>query len=148
MKICIASDHAGVELKTSVSSFLKALSYHVVDLGPYSIDSVDYPDYALKVAKQVASNECQMGVLICGTGLGMSYTANKVKGIRAALCTNEFMARMAKEHNDANILVLGARVVGLDLALSITHVFFNTAFTKNERHINRINKITGIENSC
>jgi len=148
MKICIASDHAGVELKGSVAGFLKDLSYQVVDLGPNSVDSVDYPDYALKVAKQVANNECQMGVLICGTGLGMSYSANKVKGVRAALCTNEFMARMAKEHNDANVLVLGARVVGLDLALSITHVFFNTAFSKSERHINRINKITNIEKSC
>jgi ribose 5-phosphate isomerase B len=148
MKICIASDHAGVDLKTSIAGFLKDLSFQVVDLGPFSIDSVDYPDYALQVANKVAANECQMGVLICGTGLGMSYTANKVKGIRAALCTNEFMARMAKEHNDANILVLGARVVGLDLALSITHVFFTTAFTKNERHIKRINKITNIEKSC
>lgn len=148
MKISIASDHAGFELKGKVAGFLKDLSYDVSDLGPYSMDSVDYPDYALQVAKSVVANECQMGVLICGTGLGMSYSANKVNGIRAALCTNEFMARMAKEHNDANILVLGARVIGLDLALAITQVFFNTPFSKNERHINRIKKITNIEKSC
>ena len=89
-----------------------------------------------------------MGVLICGTGLGMSYTANKVKGIRAAPCYNELMARMAKEHNDANILVLGARIVGVDLALSITQVFFDTAFSKNERHIKRLKKIKDFEATC
>ena len=148
MKIYIASDHAGVDLKTHIVSFLKDLTFEVTDIGPYSLDSVDYPDYAIKVANSVASNECQMGVLICGTGLGMSYTANKVKGIRAANCTNEFMARMAKEHNDANILVLGARVIGLDLALSITQVFFNTPFSKNIRHINRLKKISNFEESC
>ena len=133
MKVCIASDHAGFDLKLKVIGLLKDLTYEVTDFGPYSLDPVDYPDYGVKVAKSVASKEHQMGVLICGTGLGMSYSANKVKGIRAALCTNEFMARMAKEHNDANILVLGARVVGLDLALSITQVFFSTPFSKSER---------------
>ena len=148
MKVCIASDHAGVELKSKLVSFLKALTYDVVDMGPSSVDSVDYPDYALKASEAVSRGECQMGVLICGTGLGMSYTANKVKGIRAALCTNEFMARMAKEHNDANILVLGARVVGTDLALSITQVFFSTPFSQNERHVNRLKKISFYESNC
>lgn len=148
MKVCIASDHAGFELKAKVIGLLKDLTYEVTDLGPFSLDPVDYPDYGLQVAKSVAKKEHHMGVLICGTGLGMSYTANKVKGIRAALCTNEFMARMAKEHNDANVLVLGARVIGLDLALSITQVFFNTPFSKSERHIKRIKKITGYEESC
>lgn len=148
MKICIGSDHAGFELKGKVIGLLKDLGYVVSDFGPSSLESVDYPDYGLAVAQEVAKDSEQMGVLICGTGLGMSYTANKVKGIRAALCTNEFMARMAKEHNDANILVLGARVVGLDLALSITQVFFSTEFSKNERHIKRIEKITKFEKSC
>ena len=145
MKICIASDHAGFELKAKVIALLHDLSYEVKDFGPNTLESVDYPDYAKKVATSISSNECQMGVLICGTGLGMSYTANRFKGIRAALCTNEFMARMAKEHNDANILVLGARVVGLDLALSITQVFFSTEFSRNERHVKRVK---GIESSC
>ena len=145
MKICIASDHAGFELKAKVIALLHDLSYEVKDFGPNTLESVDYPDYAKKVATSVSSNECQMGVLICGTGLGMSYTANRFKGIRAALCTNEFMARMAKEHNDANILVLGARVVGLDLALSITQVFFSTEFSRNERHVKRVK---GIESTC
>ena len=145
MKICIASDHAGFELKAKVIALLHDLSYEVKDFGPNTLESVDYPDYAKKVATSVSSNECQMGVLICGTGLGMSYAANRFKGIRAALCTNEFMARMAKEHNDANVLVLGARVVGLDLALSITQVFFSTEFSRNERHIKRVK---GIESTC
>ena len=148
MKVCIASDHAGVDLKSKVVAFLHDLSYEVTDFGPFSLDPVDYPDYAIQVAKSVASNECQMGVLICGTGLGMSYSANKIKGIRAANCSNELMARMAKDHNDANVLVLGARVIGLDLALSITHVFFTTPFSKNERHIIRLNKIKLIEKNC
>lgn len=148
MKICIASDHAGFELKSKVIGLLKDLSYVVTDFGPLSEDPVDYPDYAIQVANSVAKKNHQMGVLICGTGLGMSYTANKVKGIRAALCTNEFMARMAKEHNDANILVLGGRVIGTDLALSITQVFFNTSFTKMERHIKRIAKISDFEKTC
>ena len=145
MKICIASDHAGFELKAKVIALLHDLSYEVKDFGPNTLESVDYPDYAKKVATSVSSNECQMGVLICGTGLGMSYAANRFKGIRAALCTNEFMARMAKEHNDANVLVLGARVVGLDLALSITQVFFSTEFSRNERHVKRVK---GIESTC
>jgi ribose 5-phosphate isomerase B len=145
MKICIASDHAGFELKAKVIALLHDLSYEVKDFGPNTLESVDYPDYAKKVATSISSNECQMGVLICGTGLGMSYAANRFKGIRAALCTNEFMARMAKEHNDANVLVLGARVVGLDLALSITQVFFSTEFSRNERHVKRVK---GIESSC
>src|SRR5690606_31772415 len=148
MKVCIASDHAGVELKEKLVELMKEMSVEVLDLGPNSTASVDYPDYAELAVKCVLGKKSDLGVLVCGTGLGMSYTANKFKGIRAALCTNEFMAKMAKDHNNANVLVLGARVVGLDLAKEILKTFLNTAFSGQERHCSRLQKITNIEQSC
>lgn len=148
MKVCVASDHAGVELKDKLIELMKEMSVEVSDLGPNGPASVDYPDYAKLVSKAVVEKKVDLGLLICGTGLGMSYTANKFKGIRAALCTNEFMAKMSKDHNDANILVLGARVVGLDLAKEILKAFLNTPFSGEERHCGRLQKITNIEQSC
>ncbi len=145
MKVCIASDHAGVDLKEKLVEQMKDLQIEVLDLGPNGVASVDYPDYAKLAVDHLLDKKVDLGVLICGTGLGMSYTANKFKGIRAALCTNEFMAKMSKDHNNANVLVLGARVVGLDLAKEILKAFLFTPFSGQERHCHRLQKITDIE---
>jgi len=136
MKIFIASDHAGVELKSFLKEKLK--NFEVVDLGPENKERVDYPDYAKKVAKSVQKEG--IGILICGTGIGMSISANKFKGIRAALANDIFLAKLAKEHNNANILCLGARVVAKDLAYEIVKTWLETKF-EGGRHTQRIEKI-------
>ena len=142
--IGIGSDHAGYELKTEVIKFLKENNYEVKDFGTCDACSVDYPDFGLAVAESVKSGECEKGIVICGTGLGISIAANKVPGIRAALCTDSFMARMSREHNDANILSLGARVIGVGTALDIVNTWMNTEF-EGGKHLRRINKISEIE---
>ena len=116
----------------------------MVDFGTCDAQSVDYPDYALSVAEAVTSGECERGILICGTGIGISISANKVPGIRAALCTNGFMARMSREHNNANVLALGERIVGLDLAIDIVDIWLKTEFL-GDRHQKRVDKIEAIE---
>ncbi len=143
--IAIGCDHGGYELKLAVIEHLKSKGLEVKDFGCYSSDSVDYPDYAYPVAKAVANGEAEKGILICGTGIGMSIAANKVKGIRCALCSDTFSAHATREHNDSNILALGARVVGLNLALDIVDTWLGAEFTGG-RHSNRIEKITKIEN--
>ena len=136
MKIAIGSDHAGYKLKQVLLS--QGLSGHeVVDVGTYSEESTDYPIYAFKVARLVAAGEADLGVLICGTGLGMSMAASRVPGIRAALCTTEYMARMARAHNDANVLCLGGRVIGPDQALAILDAFLSSQF-EGGRHARRL----------
>jgi ribose 5-phosphate isomerase B len=142
--IAIGSDHGGYELKDYIMEYLKDNGFEYHDFGCYSPDSVDYPDVALPVAQSVASHEYEFGILICGTGLGMSYVANKVPGIRAALCGEGYSARMAREHNDASILVLGGRVTGVGLALDIVDIFLKTKFAGG-RHKLRIDKIDKIE---
>jgi len=143
--IAIGSDHAAYELKEEVKQYLMEKGLEVKDFGTYEPGkSVDYPDYGRLVAEAVASGECEQGILICGTGLGISMAANKVPGIRAAVCTNEYMARMAREHNDANILALGARVVGTGLAFSIVDAWLESEF-QGGRHKTRVDKITEIE---
>lgn len=144
MKIALGADHGGFELKEEIISYLKESGYDVEDFGTYSKESCDYPDYALKAAEAVASKECDLGILICGTGIGISIAANKVPGIRAALCSDTFSAHATREHNDANILALGARVVGPGLALDIVKTFLGAKF-EGDRHLARINKITEIE---
>lgn len=144
MKIAIGSDHAGYKLKAEIVKFLNQKSYEVVDFGTCDAQSVDYPDYALSVAEAVRSGECERGILICGTGIGISISANKVPGIRAALCTNGFMARMSREHNNANVLALGERIVGLDLAIDIVDIWLKTEFL-GDRHQKRVDKIEAIE---
>lgn len=139
----IGSDHGGFELKAAIMKHLDARGEKYKDFGTYSLDSCDYPDFAKKVAQAVASGECDRGILVCGTGIGVSITANKVHGIRAALCGDCFSAKASREHNDANILALGARVVGEGLALMITDVFLDTPFSNDERHVRRISKIEG-----
>jgi ribose 5-phosphate isomerase B len=137
MNIVIGSDHAGFRLKELVKSHLERRGHRVEDAGPSAPESCDYPVYGLKVARRVASGAYEQGVLICGTGLGMSMAANRVRGARAALCTSEFQARMARAHNDANILVLGERVVGSELALAILDAYLETRF-EGGRHERRV----------
>jgi len=141
MKIALGSDHGGYQLKENLKEYLKELNVEYVDFGCENEKSVDYPDIGFKVATDVKSGKCDRGILICGTGIGMSVVANKIRGIRAALCDNEFTARCAREHNDANILTLGARVISVGLAKEIVKVWLNTKFSHEEKHINRLNKI-------
>ncbi len=144
MKIAIGCDHAGFQYKEIVKKHLEEKGFEVIDKGTYSEERVDYPVYGEAVANAVASGEADKGIVICGTGIGISISANKVKGIRAALCTNEYMARMARKHNDANILAFGARVLGIDVALGIVDEFFSTDF-EGGRHERRVNLIKEIE---
>lgn len=139
--IAIGCDHGGYELKKAIIRHLEERKLEYRDFGCDSPDSVDYPVYAKKVARAVADGECEKGILICGTGIGISIAANKVEGIRAALCTDCFMAEATRQHNDANILALGGRVVGEGLALKITDTFLDTDFSNDERHIRRISMI-------
>ena len=144
LKVAIGSDHAGFDYKELVKKHLEEKGFQVIDKGTYSKESVDYPIFGEAVAQAVASGEADRGIVICGTGIGISISANKVKGIRAALCTNEYMAKMARKHNDANILAFGARVLGIDVALGIVDVFFETEF-EGGRHERRVNEIKSIE---
>ncbi|MGI6361607.1 MAG: ribose 5-phosphate isomerase B [Bacillota bacterium] len=145
MIIPIASDHAGYQLKEKIKKMIKEMGHHVVDLGCFNDEkSVDYPDYGKEVALSVSRGESDRGVLICGTGIGMSIVANKFPKIRAALCHNVYTALTSREHNDANILVLGARVLDWESAKEIVQVWFSTEFA-GERHEGRVNKITEVE---
>lgn len=144
MKIAIGCDHGGFNLKTEIIKHLKAKNIELKDFGTYTVDSCDYPDIAKEVAKEVAKREFDFGILVCGTGIGISIAANKVPGIRAALCHDTFSAHATREHNNANILTLGERVVGVGLALDIVDTFLNSKF-QGERHQRRIDKITKIE---
>lgn len=139
MRIAIGSDHAGLELKASVIALLEDKGIEVIDKGAYSTESVDYPDFAKAVSAVVLEEEI-LGILICGTGVGISIAANRIRGIRAALCTDEFTARMSRAHNDANILCMGARVVAPGLAGSIVEAFLSTTF-EGGRHARRLEKI-------
>lgn len=139
--IAIGCDHGGYELKQEIMEYLDKKGYDYRDFGCYSTESVDYPEYARKVCESINSGESEKGILICGTGIGISIAANKVKGIRAALCTDCFMAEATRLHNDANVLALGGRVVGAGLAIKIVETFLTTEFSNDERHIRRINLI-------
>ena len=141
--IAIGSDHGGFALKQALMAHLDRRGLAYKDCGTYSEDSCDYPQYAKAVANAVASGECERGILICGTGIGVSITANKIPGIRAALCGDCFSAEAARLHNDANILCMGARVVGEGLALKIADTFLDTPFSNDARHIRRISQIEG-----
>ncbi len=139
--IAIGCDQGGYELKQEIMKHLTERGLEYKDFGSYSEASVDYPEYGKLVANAVAAGECERGILICGTGIGISIVANKIKGIRAANCTDCFMAEATRLHNDANILALGGRVVGAGLALKIVDTFLDTPFSNEERHIRRINAI-------
>ncbi|MBC8449012.1 MAG: ribose 5-phosphate isomerase B [Chloroflexi bacterium] len=140
MRIAIGSDHAGYVLKAEIACWLVEQGYQVRDLGTGNAeDSVDYPDFARAVAQAVAAGECDLGIAICGTGIGVSITANKVPGVRAAVCTDTYMARMSRQHNDANVLCLGGRVVGIGLALDIVAAWLSASF-EGGRHARRVAK--------
>lgn len=144
MAIVIGSDHGGFELKEVLSAHLKAKGLDVVDVGCYDPHSVDYPDIAVKACEKVTTKECEWGVLVCGTGIGISMAANKVKGIRCALVSDEYSAEMTKRHNNANMLAFGGRTIGPDLAKHIVDAFINAEF-EGGRHQNRIDKISMLE---
>lgn len=144
MKIAIGADHAGFELKEIISNMLKEMGHEVIDMGTGSSCSVDYPDYAEAVATAVSDSLVERGILICGTGIGMCIVANKFRNVRAALCNDLFTAKMSRLHNDANILCIGGRVVGKDLAKEIVNVWINTSF-EGGRHLKRLEKINIIE---
>lgn len=143
MKIAIGSDHAGVALKAEITKLLEELSYEVINCGTDSLESVDYPDIAEKVAKEVIDYNI-LGIIICGTGIGISIAANKIPGIRAALCQDIYTARLAREHNNANIVSIGARITGPGLATEIVKTFIKTDFLEG-RHQRRVEKIKEIE---
>ena len=145
MKIAIACDHGGLVLKKAAVAYLKNHNYEVKDFGTDSDHSCDYPDFALPAAESVASGECERGIVICGTGIGVSLVANKVKGIRCAHCHDTFSAKYTRLHNDANMIAFGQRVIGAGLMLEILEMFLTTPF-EGGRHQTRIDKITAIEN--
>lgn len=144
MKIALGADHGGFELKEEINTYLKSCGYEVKDFGTNSTESCDYADISLDVAEAVANKEFEFGILICGTGIGIGIAANKVPGIRAALCSDTFSAHATREHNNANILTMGQRVVGVGLALDIVKTFLTSTF-EGDRHTRRIDKITAIE---
>lgn len=144
MKIGIGCDHAGLELKNEIIRLLSGLGIECIDYGTNSPESVDYPDFGEKVSEAVSSGKIDRGILICGTGIGMSIVANKFPRVRASLCNDLFTAQMSRRHNDANILVLGGRIVGKDLAKAIVRTWMETPF-EGERHSMRLKKITRIE---
>ena len=142
--LAIGSDHGGFALKQAIAKHLESRGLEYRDYGTYSEASCDYPDFGRAVAEAVAAGEAEYGIIICGTGIGISITANKVPGIRAALCGDCFSAEATRSHNGANVLALGARVVGEGLALKIVDTFLDTPFSNDERHIRRIRKIEGL----
>jgi len=144
MQIGLASDHGGFELKEAVKGFLKLIGAEAVDLGTFSEDPVDYPEMAAPLAQRVSEGELEKGILICGTGIGMSIVANKFRGVRAALVNDLYSCRLSREHNDANILVMGGRVVGKDLAKEIVRIWLETPFAAG-RHQRRLKKIEVLE---
>ncbi len=144
MRVAIGSDHAGFYLKTELKKLLEGMGHECIDFGTNGPESVDYPDFGEKVSEAVSSKKVDRGVLICGTGIGMSIVANKFPGIRASLCNDLYTARFSRLHNDANVLVIGGRIVGIDLAKEILKTWFTTEF-EGGRHLRRIEKIKSIE---
>jgi ribose 5-phosphate isomerase B len=145
MRTVIGSDHAGFPLKVSLAKFLAGLGDEVIDVGTCNTDPVDYPDFAEAVGKAVLDGRADRGVLICGSGVGASVAANKLHGIRAGLCHDSYSAHQGVEHDDMNVLVLGARVIGPSLAEELVRAFAGAKFTHEERHVRRLNKIKAIE---
>ena len=145
MRIAIGADHAGFELKQNLAAYLRELGHDVIDLGTTSTAPVDYPDYAEAVDKTVLENRAERGVLICGSGVGASVSANKIPGIRAAVCHDTYSARQGVEHDDMNVLVLGARIIGVELARELVRNFLAANFTHEERHVRRVGKIKALE---
>ncbi len=146
MKIVLASDHAGPPLKAEISKLIVEMGHEVTDIGTHTSDSCNYADFGYNAAVAVANGSYDLGIVICGTGIGISLAANKVKGIRCAVCGEVTSARLTREHNDANMLALGARIIGVEQALDIVKTFLTTEFSGGERHRARIDRIAEIEN--
>ena len=146
MKIALGCDHGGLEHKNAIGEFLKEQGFEVVDFGIYEQVSVDYPDIASKLCESILKGETERGILVCGTGIGMSIAANKYKGIRAAACSEHFSAKFTRLHNNSNVLCLGGRVIGVGTAIELADIFVNTEF-EGGRHQKRIDKIADIENA-
>ena len=144
MQIGLACDHGGFEIKQELKDFLKGMGVEPVDMGTFNEDSVDYPDFGVLVAERVSKGDLEKGILICGTGIGMSIVANKFPGVRAALVNDLYSSRLSREHNDANVLVIGGRIVGRDLAKEIVKVWLDTPFSGG-RHQRRLDKIKALE---
>lgn len=145
MKIAIGCDHGALTLKDTVVAHLEKQGHEVTDFGTYTMDSCDYPDYAAQAAQAVADGKCDRGIVLCTTGIGVSIAANKIKGIRCALLSDVMSARMTREHNDTNVMAIGAGVVGTMLALEIVDTWIGTEFSGNERHQRRIDKVMALE---
>ena len=145
MRIAIGSDHAGFELKQEVGAYLRQLGYDVLDLGTHSTAPVDYPDFAEAVGLAVTDGKGDRGILICGSGVGASVAANKIPGIRAAVCHDTYSAHQGVEHDDMNVLVLGGRIIGVEMARELVRAFVNARFTEEERHVRRLKKVNAIE---
>ncbi len=148
MRVAIGADHGGYELKEELSALLSAAGHEVVDVGAHTMDSSDdYPDFAAAVAKTVASKDAERGIMVCGSGVGASVASNKVKGARASVCHDTYSAHQGVEHDDMNVLCLGARIVGIDLAREVATAFLSAQFTGEERHQRRLEKILNMEAS-
>jgi len=145
MRIVLGCDHAGYDLKRELTGFLHDLGHEIIDVGTNSPDPVDYPDYAEALAKVIRENRADRGVLICGSGVGASIAANKIPGIRAGICHDTYSAHQSVEHDNVNVLVMGARIIGIALAKDIVQAFFGAEFTGEERHIRRLKKVKEIE---
>ncbi len=145
MKIVIGCDHAGYNIKGAVKKHIEEKGYEVVDVGTYSTDSCHYPVYASAACEKIKSGECELGILICGTGIGMSIAANKHNGIRAACCSDVFSARLTREHNDANVLCFGERVIGIGTAIDLVDAFLGAEYLNNGNHVTRVAMLSEIE---
>lgn len=144
MKIVIANDHAAVDMKFKIKEYIESLGFEVINVGIDQNERCDYPDYAFKACKKILNKEADLGVLVCGTGIGMSIAANKIKGIRACACSETFSAKMCREHNDANVICFGERVIGIETAKEIVKTFLESKF-QGGNHLQRVNKIMEIE---
>jgi ribose 5-phosphate isomerase B len=145
MRIAVGADHAGFQLKQNVAAYLRELGHEVIDLGTTSTEPVDYPDYAEAVGKTLLDGHAERAVLICGSGVGASVSANKLPGIRGAMCHDTYSAHQGVEHDDMNVLVLGARIIGVELARELVRTFLAAKFTHEERHVRRVGKIKALE---
>jgi RpiB/LacA/LacB family sugar-phosphate isomerase len=148
MKIALGADHAGFELKEIIKKYLRENNHEVLDCGTCDSKPVDYPDFAQKVAEAVRDNQASRGIMLCGSGVGASIAANKIKYIRAAICHDTYSAHQGVEHDNMNILVLGARIIGSSLALELVENFIKAQFSNEERHVRRLAKISKLEGSC
>ncbi|OGO11698.1 MAG: ribose 5-phosphate isomerase B [Chloroflexi bacterium RBG_13_68_17] len=147
MKVAFACDHAGFPLREPVMQAIRESGHEIVDLGTHSTDPVDYPDYAEKIGRAIQRGDVERGVILCGSGVGAAIAANKLRGVRAGLCHDTYSAHQCVEHDDANVLALGARIVGSDLAMEIVCAFLQARFTGEERHVRRVGKINALEKS-